>query len=299
MDRLDTMAAFVAVADAGGFAAAAERLKLSPPSITRAIAQLERRIGARLMHRTTRTVRLTEAGERYLADCRRILAEIQEADRQAGGAYLMPRGRVSVTASALFGRIVMTPILLDFLDRYADVSIATLFVNRVANLVDEGIDVAIRIADLPDSQLAAVRVGSVRRVLCASPDYLARRGVPASVEELSAHATISFAHMAPLGGWTFADAGGSSSFPLQARFETNDADVAIAAARDGRGITRVFSYMVAAEVAAGALRVVLADVEPPAVPVHVVHKEAGRTSARVRAVVDHVVECLRRHPALR
>ena len=185
MDRLKTMSAFVAVAEEAGFASAARRLDMSPPSVTRAISALEERLGARLFHRTTRTVQMTEAGERYLVDCRRILSEIEEAERGAAGIHATPRGMVSVTGSVLFGRIVLTPIILEFLDRMPEVSITTLFMDRVVHLVDEGIDVAIRIAELPDSTLRAARVGSVRRVLCASPAYLDRQGRPDSPRALA------------------------------------------------------------------------------------------------------------------
>ena len=294
MDRLQTMSVFVAVAEETGFAAAARRLALSPPTVTRAVSELEERLGARLFHRTTRMVRLTDAGERYLADCRRILAEVEDADSQAAGLHATPRGMVSVTASVLFGRIVLTPILLDFLDRYPDVSVTTLFVDRVVNLMDEGIDVAIRIADLPGSSLAAMRVGSVRRVLCASPDYLTRRGRPGAPADLAKHDTITFTTMTPGGEWTFGTGGRGPSYRPGSRLIANNADVAIAAAVAGRGITRVLSYMIAPHLAAGALEIVLADHEPPPVPIHVVHKEGGRTSARVRALVDHLAECLRR-----
>ncbi len=192
MDRELTMSVFVAVAEEAGFAPAARRLNLSPPSVTRAVGELEARLGARLLHRTTRSVRLTETGERYLADCRRILSEIEEADRHASGVHAAPSGMVSVSASMLFGRMALTPILLDLLDRYPEIGLRTLFVDRVVHLIDEGIDVAVRIAELPDSSLSAIRVGGVRRVLCASPDYLATRGRPTAPPELASHEIIDF-----------------------------------------------------------------------------------------------------------
>lgn len=298
MDRLQTMSVFVAVAEDSGFAPAARRLRMSPPSVTRAVSELEVRLGCRLLHRTTRSVRLTEAGERYLADCRRILSEIEEADRQAAGLHAAPSGMVSVTASVMFGRIVVAPVLLDLLDRYPDISVSTLFVDRVVHLIDEGIDVAVRIAELPDSSLTAVRVGSVRRVLCASPDYLAARGRPRAPSELADHSIVNFVTMAPGGEWAFEKDRRAYSHRPASRLLLNTGDAAIAAALAGRGITRVLSYMIAPHLDSGALEILLEDHEPRPVPIHVLHKEPGQTSARVRAVVDHLVQGLKRNPAL-
>jgi len=298
MDRLQTMTVFIGVAEEGGFAPAGRRLNMSPPSVTRAISELEARLGCRLLYRTTRSVRLTEAGDRYLADCRRILAEIDEADRHAAGLHAAPSGMITVTASATFGRIVVVPVLLDLLNRYPDISVSTLFVDRLVHLVDEGIDVAVRIAELPDSTLTAVRVGGVRRVLCASPTYLAKRGRPLIPSDLSGHEIVDFVNMTPGGEWAFEKDGETSSFRPRSRLRLNTADAAIAAAAAGRGIARVFSYMIAAQVEAGSLETMLQEYEPRAVPIHVVHKEAGHTSARVRAVVDFLTRRLRANPAL-
>ena len=298
MDRLQTMSTFVAVAEEEGFAAAARRLNTSAPSVTRAVSELEQRLGSRLFHRTTRNVRLTQAGERYLEACRRILHEIEEADAAASGAHSALRGTVSVTASALFGRIVVAPHMFDFLDLNPDVTVTTLFVDRVVDLVEEGLDVAVRIAELPDSTLSAVRVGSVRRVLCASPDYLNDHGHPATPGDLNAHETIAFSGMSQRAEWHFEHDGRRVAHKPRARLLTNTADVSISAALAGRGITRVLSYMIAPHIQSGALQVVLDDYTPPAVPVHVVHKETGHTSARVRATFDFLAERLRSEPVL-
>lgn len=298
MDRFHTMTVFANVADEGGFAPAARRLNMSPPSVTRAVSELEERLGCRLLHRTTRSVKLTEAGERYLADCRRILAEMEEADRHAAGIHAAPRGNVSVSASILFGRMVVMPAILDLLDRYPDLAVTTLFVDRIVHLLDEGIDVVVRIADLPDSSLSAIFVGSVCRVLCAAPGYLDAKGRPGEPTDLDTHQLINFSPMTPGGEWTFENQGRSRGYRVRSRLLLNNADTAIAAALEGRGITRVLSYQVAPLVESGALEVVLRPFEPPPVPVHVLHKEPGQTSARVRAVVDHLVEHLRNSPAL-
>ncbi len=299
MDRLQTMSIFVAVAEEAGFAAAGRRLAMSPPSVTRAISELEARLGARLLHRTTRTVQLTEAGQRYLADCRRILSDVEDADRHASGIHAAPSGLVSVTASVLFGRMIFIPALMDLLDRFPDLSVSATLVDRVVHLANEGIDVAIRIAELPDSSLTAVRVGSVRTILCASPDYLAKRGSPQAPSDLSGHSIVNFVNRAPGGEWVFHKSGKTQRFKVTSQLNLNIADVAIDAAVAGRGITRVLSYMIAPHLTSGALKLVLDTYAPPPVPVHVVHKEAGLTSARVRAVVDHLVPRLRKHPSLR
>jgi DNA-binding transcriptional LysR family regulator len=293
MDRLQTMSVFVAVAEEAGFAPAARRLNMSPPSVTRAVSELETRLGSRLLHRTTRTVQMTEAGRRYLADCRRILQEIEDADGAAAGIHSQLRGTISVTAPVMFGRMHVAEHLFSFLDLHPDVSITTFFVDRVVDIVDEGLDVAVRIAELPDSSLSATRVGSIRRVLCASPDYLAERGMPASPADLAGHDTIAFSAAGPGVEWTFQQAGKRMSHKPRSRFHANKADVAISAALDGHGITRVLSYMIAPHLERGSLRLVLDDVGPPPVPVHVVHKETGHTSARVRAVFDFLADRLR------
>jgi len=293
MDRFQTMTVFVAVAEEAGFAPAARRLNMSPPSVTRAISTLEERLGVRLIHRTTRSVELSEAGERYLADCRRILAEIDAADRHAAGLHAAPKGSVTVTGPILFGRKVVMPAIFDLLDQYPDITVSTIFVDRVVHLIDEGIDVAVRIADLPDSSLSAIRVGEVRRVVCASPDYLARHGSPNAPADLKHHSTIEHTATIVAGDWTFERDGKREAFRPHPRLRANNGDVAIAAAVAGRGITRVLSYQVARQIQSGELVLVLDQYGPPPVPVHVVHKETGQTSARVRAVVDFLVERIR------
>jgi DNA-binding transcriptional LysR family regulator len=293
MDRLHTMSLFVGVAEEGGFAAAARRFNTSPPSVTRAVSELEARLGARLFHRTTRSVRLTEAGERYLADCRRILAEVEDADRHAAGSHGAPHGMVSVSASVLYGRMVVTPILFDLMDRFPEISISTVFVDRVVHLLDEGIDIAVRIAELPSSALSAIRVGDVRRVICAAPGYLANHGRPRDPADLADHETVDYGHLSPGGEWTFEGGGGQFRFRPRARFRVNNVDSAIAAVVAGRGIARVLSYQIEPQLRAGSVETLLEDFEPPVVPIHVLHKEPGQTSARVRAVVDVLVDGLR------
>lgn len=302
MDRLEGMRVFVAVAEAQGFAEAARRLRRSAPAVTRAIAALERRLGTRLLHRTTRSVRLTEAGERYLVDCKRLLAELDDADAAASGAASEPRGTLAVTAPALFGRLYVAPILLRFLARHPHVTVRALFVDRVVHLLDEGVDVAVRIAHLPDSSLTGVRVGQVRRVVVAAPSYLAARGTPREPADLAGHDAIGFSpDGAVVAPWPFEPRPGSRTRPRGAprqQLVVNTADVAIAAAVAGRGLTRALSYQVAGDVDAGRLRIVLADYEPPPIPVHLVFPEGRYAAAKVRAFVELAAAELRAHPGL-
>jgi DNA-binding transcriptional LysR family regulator len=298
MDRFQAMRVFVAVADTAGFAPAARKLHMSPPAVTRAIAVLEERLGVLLFHRTTRQVRLTEAGSRFLEDCRRILADLEEAEDSVGGAHRAPRGLLSVTASVRFGAMVVAPLALEFLDRYPEVSVQTLFMDRVVNLLDEGIDVAVRIGPLPDSGLTAIRVGSVRRVVCAAPAYLQARGIPRAPEDLAAHDIVVFSALNPRPEWQFRGPDGDVTVPLSTRLTVNMADVAIAAAVAGRGLTRVLSYMIAPDLRAGRLQIVLADHETAPLPIHVVYQEGRKAPARVRAFVDFMVERLRADGAI-
>jgi DNA-binding transcriptional LysR family regulator len=290
VDRLESMRVFVAVADTQGFAPAARRLGMSPPAVTRAVSALEERIGTRLLHRTTRIVRLTEAGSRFLADCKRILGEIEEAEASAAGSHAEPRGLLAVTAPVMFGRMYVAPVVLDFLARHPRVTARMLFLDRVVDLIDEGLDVAVRIAHLPDSSLHAVQIGSVRRVVCASPDYLAARGAPRTPADLSQLDAIAISHGNSPEEWSFA-----SGKPITppAQLLVNGNDVAIAAAVAGRGVARVLSYQIAPELAAGKLQIVLAAFEPPPIPISVVYAEGRRAAAKVRAFVDFAVERLR------
>lgn len=294
MDRLDAMRAFVAAGEEQGFAAAARRLGQSPPAVTRAVAALEKHIGTLLLHRTTRIVRLTDAGARYLADCKRVLAEIDEAEASAAGSHGKPEGELTVTAPVLFGRLFVAPVILAFLGRYPAVSVRTTLLDRVADLIEEGFDVGIRIAHLPDSAMSAIRVGEVRRVVCASPDYLARRGTPKSPADIARHDAISFGSPDGPVSWPFVTGGRIERVTPPARFMVNTADVAVAAAIAGHGLTQVLSYQAAADVRASKLKIVLAEFEQPPIPIHVVHAAGRQANARVRAFVDFAASQLRK-----
>jgi DNA-binding transcriptional LysR family regulator len=296
LDRFEAMRVFVTVAQEGSFAAASRRLALSPPAVTRAVAGLEGRLGARLFVRTTRAVRLTEVGTRYLADAKRILAEIAEAEATAAGAEAEPRGTLSVTAPSMFGRRHVAPHVLAFVTRHSAANVRALFVDRMVDLVEEGVDVAVRIAHLPDSSLTAVRVGSVRRVVCASPAYLAAHGAPRTPADLPDHQAIVFSPSTAITPWGFA--AGVTVAPPPARLVASTSDLAIAATLAGVGLTGVLSYQVRDEIGDGRLVRLLTDHEPEPLPVHVVFPQGRTASARVRAFVDIVVAGLRADPAL-
>jgi DNA-binding transcriptional LysR family regulator len=296
VDQFDAYNTFAAVAGAGGFAAGARLLGRSPAAVTRTIAALEAELSVQLFRRTTRVVSLTEAGASFLADVRRILADVGESHARARGSHESLRGNLAVTAPVLFGRLYATPVLLEFLRAHPEMRTRALLVDRVVDLLEEGIDVAIRIAHLRDSSMRAVKVGSVRRVLCAAPSYLEARGRPRKPADLRRHAVISFAIGAPPRDWSFARQRRVARVPIDPVLATNSTDAAIDAAIAGHGITRALSYQIADEVRAGRLRVLLRDYEPPPIPIHVVH--AGSTSARVRAFVDFAVERLRSDPRL-
>lgn len=298
MDRLQAMTTFVAVVDSGGFASAARKLNQSPPVVTRAVAELEERLGLRLLTRTTRVVRVTDAGARFAEDCRRILADIEAAETTATGTHDAPRGTLTITAPVLFGQLYVTPILVSYLQQFAQVEASCLFLDRVVNVVEEGIDVAVRIGELPDSSLQATRVGRVRRVLVAAPAYLAAHGVPRRPEDLAEHTIVSAAGVTPASEWRFNDAGKPLLQRVQPRLRTTTNDSAIAAAVAGLGLTRLLSYQVAEHVRSGALQLVLEDFETAPLPVHVVHHEGRRATRKVRAFVDLAVERLRADPAL-
>lgn len=295
MDRFHEMAVFQAVAERGGFAAAARHLGLSGPSVTRAVAALESRLGARLFNRTTRSVQLTEAGERFLRECRRLLADLEEAEAAAAGTHAAPRGLVGVTSSQLFGRGHVGPLLCELLRLQPLISVRTLFVDRVVNLYEENMDIAVRLGPLAESSLRAVPVGRVRRVVCASPAYLDAHGVPQTPDALARHACIQFTGQSPGTEWGFRQ---GRSVRVQARLITDSADLAIASAIAGDGCVRLLGYQAAPAVQAGLLRIVLTGFEPSPLPVHVLHHEGMRVSAKVRAVFDHLVDGLRANPAL-
>lgn len=299
MDRFQEMQVFAAVAQDQGFSAAARRLGLSAASVTRAVAALEKRIGTQLLTRTTRSVYLSEAGQRYLEDCRRILAEVQEAEDSAAGSHVQPRGHLTITAPVLFGELFITPLMVNFLTQFPDVTINALLVDRVVSIVEEGVDVAIRIGELPDSNQHAIRVGEVRRVICASPQFLDIHGRPKHPQELAQAPIIATSAIGQLKHWPFLERGEPLSVRVEPRLTVTANQAAITAAGLGLGFTRVLSYQSASKVAAGELEIVLADFEMPPLPIHVLYQGGHKAATRVRSFVDFTVKALREHLALR
>lgn len=293
MDRFQAITTFVTVVETEGFASAARKLNVSPSVISRVINELEDHLGVRLLTRTTRIVRMTDAGATYFEDCRRIIQEVEAAELAAVGAHAAPRGQLTITAPVLFGKRYVVPIAMDYLTRYPAVNLSCMFVDRTVNLVDEGADVAIRIGELPSSSLQAIAVGRVRRMLCASPAYLESHGVPQRPEDLAAHVAIQATGLVPSPEWRFRVDGKPLTVPIQPRLVTTTNDSAVEAAVAGMGIVSLLSYQVADEMAEGALQVVLPEYEVATLPVHVVHREGRHANQKVRAFLDLAIETLR------
>jgi DNA-binding transcriptional LysR family regulator len=289
LDRFDAMAAFVAVCESAGFAAAARRLGISPSAVTRLVGGLESRLGVRLLQRTTRSLSLTDPGRGYLGRARRILADLEEAEASAQSERLMPRGRLVVAAPRLFGRLHVAPRLSSFLARYPEVNGELRLNDRLVNLFEEGVDVAIRIGELADSSLVARRLGETRRVVVASPGYLDRRGRPQQPGDLAKHEITLFASLDALAEWGFAAADGTDiRVRLTPRFLTDSAEAAIDHVLEGGGLARMLAYQVAEAVRAGALEIVLERFEFPPAPISMVYPSSRLLSAKVRAFIDLV-----------
>lgn len=288
MDRLDALRAFVLAVDRGSLSAAGQALQRSPASITRAIDALEARVGARLLVRTTRSLRLTEAGERYLAVARRVLAELDEAEETTSATAAEPQGLLSLTAPTAFGSLLVRPVVDDFLALYPQARARLLLLDRVVSVVEEGIDVAVRIGHLADSALLAMAVGSVRRMVVASPAYLRRHGRPKSPADLASHRVVAATPVTPHDAWSFAggDGGRALRVKVDPILSVNLVDAAIRSASSGLGVTCVLSYQVAEPLASGALVRLLPGFEPPPLPVHIIRPATSARTAKVRAFVD-------------
>ncbi len=296
MDRIDAMRVFIAALDEGSLAGAARRLRRSPTAVSRALSFLEGHVGVELLHRTTRTLKLSEAGERYAVACRRVLVDLEEADMLAAGEAAAPRGMLTISAPPISGEEVLRPILDDFLDLHPSVSAQLLLLDRQVNLVDEGIDIALRVGHLPDSSLIATRIGGdVRRVVVASPRYLASHPHIGDPADLAKHQIVAFTHLG-LDQWNFAPAEGSS-VPRTVKFTprclVNTVRAAAASAISGRGVTRLYSYQVARYVKDGQLQIVLAEAEHPPMPVHLLCPSGRMSVPKVRAFVDFAAPRLR------
>jgi DNA-binding transcriptional LysR family regulator len=297
MDRIDAMKVFVAAVDEGSLAGAGRRLRKSPAAVSRAIAFLEHHVGIELLHRTTRSLKLSEAGERYASACRRVLVDLEEADILAAGERSAPRGTLTVTAPIITGEDVLRPVLDAFMNEYPMVSARLLLLDRQVNLIDEGIDVALRIAHLEDSNFVAIRLGEVRRVIAASPGYLAQHPVVNEPADLAKHRIIAMTHFG-LESWSFPPLEGSSvprAVQFAPRLVVNTVRAAVASAVEGHGITRLFSYPIAEEIRDGRLQILLSQDEHPPLPAYLVAPQGRFSVPKVRAFVDFAVPRFKRY----
>lgn len=285
MDRLDMLRTFVAVAEHASFAEAARRMRISPTAASRAVATLEEALGAVLLRRTTRSVRLTEEGAAYLQHCRAALGELDDAALALRGDKATPSGTLVLTAPVTFGRLHILPIVTTLLRANPGLKIELTLIDRVVRLVDEGVDVAVRIGDLSDSGLHALKVAEVRRVLVASPAYLAAHGTPANVPALHDHALLSFTEIDRAQEWRFGPSG-KIAIRIEPRLTLNTADAAVRAAVDGLGILRLLSYQTLDAVASGKLVTLFDELAPPPIPVHLVYQASRRASINVRSLID-------------
>ncbi|MER8371452.1 LysR family transcriptional regulator [Mesorhizobium sp. M1406] len=286
MDRLEAMSLFVAAVEAGSLSAAGRRFGIPLATVSRKVSDLERHLNTRLLNRSTRRLTPTDAGQAYLAACRRILDDVGEAERTAAGEYSAPTGELAITAPVVFGRLHVLPVVTGFLAAYPDVDIRLTLADRIIQLVEDHFDLAIRIGQLPDSSLVAMGVGAIRRVVCASPAYLAEHGTPTTPEDLETHDCITFEGLASAAAWSFTK--GKAEIPVQvrSRLQVNSAEAAIDAAIAGVGLTKVLSYQIEAALRSGSLRVLLEEFEPAPWPVSLVHAGHGLLPVKLRAFLD-------------
>ena len=285
------MSILLAVAEAGSLSAASRKLGLPLATVSRKMSELETHLSTRLFSRSSRGLAMTEPGQAYLAACRRILDEVAEAERAASGEFSAPKGNLTITTPVVFGRRHVLPIVVEFLRAYPEIDIRLVQLDRIVNLMEENIDLAVRIGDLPDSSLRALRVGEIRRVLCASPDYLAREGIPQNLDDLASHDCITF--LTSSGFWTFGRGRAERRVAIRSRLVVNTSEAAIDAATAGAGLTRVLSYQIADAVTAGQLVIVLQDFEPAPWPVSLVHHSLGPAPQKLRAFLDFATPQLR------
>jgi DNA-binding transcriptional LysR family regulator len=297
MDRLAAMTTLLAAVDGGSLSAASRKLGMPLPTVSRKISELEAHLRTRLIHRTSRHLSLTDAGQAYVAASKRILEDIGEAERAAAGEYSAPRGDLAMTAPIVFGRLHVLPIVTEFLKAYPDIDIRIALGDRVVDLQEEHVDLAVRIGELPDSSLVATRVGAVSRVVCGSPGYFEARSTPKSPADLRGHDCISFEGMTAPDRWIFAAGKSQVSVPVRSRLIVNTAEAAIDAAIAGVGVTRVLSYQAEAALRAGALRRVLRRFEPAPMPVSLVHAGQGRLPLKLRAFIDFAAPRLKQRLA--
>jgi len=295
MNRLEAMSTLLAVVDAGSLSAASRKLGVPLATVSRRVSDLEAVLRTKLLVRTSRSLELTDAGRSYIVACRDILAAVDQAERTAAGEYAAPRGEIVVTAPIVFGRLHVLPVIVEFLMAYPDIDVRLVLTDRVTNFIEDHVNVALRIGALPDSSLIATRLGNVRRVVCASPTYLAaHRPGPSRPIDLEGHACITFEGLMSPTVWKFRNAKGEIPVAIKSRLVVNTAEAAIDAAVAGVGITRVLSYQIAEALRARTLKILLGDFEPEPSPVNLVYAGQGLLPIKTRAFVDFAVERLRR-----
>jgi len=293
MDKLRAMETFVRIVDRGSLTAAADSLRTSLPSVVRTLAALEAALDVRLLNRTTRRIALTDEGRDYYARCQRVLADVDDAEAALSARRAVPKGRLRLMAPVMFGRLHVAPVISEFIGKYPAVQVDLTLLDRVVDLVEEGIDVGVRIGRLPDSSLVALPIGQTRRIVCASPAYLKRAGTPVSLADLAAHRCVSFGGLAPGNEWTFATGGKAMRVTVAPALASNHIDPVLDACVGGAGLGQFLSYQVRALLEAGKLKRVLADFEPAPLPIHAIYPSARLLSSNVRALVDWAVPRLR------
>ena len=286
MDRLESISAFVAVVDAGGFSAAARALRIPLATVSRRVSELESHLGVQLLTRTTRSIALTETGQRYFETVRRLMDELGDAERLASGEYSTPRGELCIAAPVGLGQLYLAPIITEFLKAYPDVDIALQLGDQVVNLADEGIDIALRVGDLPDSSLMAMRLGEIKRVICASPVYLKSSQVVLQPDDLRNHACITFTALESTREWSFVTGKKVKRIPIRSRLASSSADAAANAAAAGLGITRLFCYQALPSIKAKKLTLMLREHEPPPTPVNFVYRTGRLMPQKLKAFID-------------
>jgi len=298
MDKLEALHVFVEVAECRSFVAASRKLDLSAPAVTRSVAQLEHELGVRLLNRTTRHVRLTDSGARFFEDAKRILEDVEQATVRASGSYAEPKGVLAITAPVLFGQKHIVLIVAEYLQNNPSVTVKALFYDRISNILDEGLDVAIRIGDLKDSSLYATQAGYVQRVVCASPKYLKKHGTPRKPSDLADHEIIHAMTVETSTTWRFNSIKGSESVKVSPRLQCSQNCAALEATKLGLGITRLMSYQVSQELQDGSLKRILRDFEMKPLPVSIVHLEGRHANAKIKTFIDLAVQRLRNNPAI-
>jgi DNA-binding transcriptional LysR family regulator len=295
MDHLKNMELFISVAESKSFSAGARSQNISSPSATRGINLLEEHLGVKLFTRTTRSLSLTDTGKFYLEECKKIVSLIKQADSMASGIYEAPKGHLRITSSVLFGEHFIIPLLTKFLDRNPGITIDTLFTDRLVNIVNEGVDLAVRLGHLEDSNFIGVKVGKVRKVLCASPEYLQEHGIPQNLNDLKNHKLILARAISPNSEWHFAN---KRYIRVSSQLETNTMSSAIKAAKEGWGITQALSYQVAPELKSENLKVIMSEYESEPLPINIIYPEGRYSAMKTKALVAYISEALKQNPYL-